>query len=187
MLTTTFCLVPAFASDLQKRLRTEEDEPESAAALLAEVRKQVSVLERYADKANHGMHGDDDMEREGTNLWNLCTRLNRELADKTAKGSVSSKLVLASRVLSYQILHLCQWSTKSQARIACHLMRIALKAARVCTGACSSLLFWIRDMICMTDFAAGPHRRWPRRSDCQIRPAEGRRLPRAIARAVSNT
>lgn len=85
------------------------------------------------------MHGDEDMEREGTNLWNLCTRLNREpAADKASKDSVWIKLVRASRVVAYQILHLCQWSSKSPTRVACHLMRIALKAAKVCTGSWSS-------------------------------------------------
>lgn len=79
------------------------------------------------------MLGAEDMDREGTNLWNLCTRLNRE-AGADSSDSVASKLILASRVLAYQILHLCQWSSKASANIACHLMRIALKAAKVCTG-----------------------------------------------------
>lgn len=84
------------------------------------------------------------MDREGTNLWNLCTRLNREAEVKSSKSS-ASKLILASRVLAYQILHLCQWSTKASANIACHLMRIALKAAKVCTGALihTSLFSWV--------------------------------------------
>lgn len=129
------CLVLAFASDLHKRLPTEKDDTKAASALLSEVHKQVQTLEKYADKSNHGMLGDEGLEREGTNLWNLCTRLKRESADTaTSKTSAGSKLVLESRVLAYQILHLSQWSSKSSVRIATHLMRIALKAAKCCTG-----------------------------------------------------
>lgn len=126
------CLVLAFASDLRRRLPGAKGDPNAAAALLAEVQRQVQTLERYADKPNHGLHGDEDLETEGTSLWNLCTRLNRE---SSTESQGSSRLVLASRVLAYQILHLCQWSFKCQARIACHLMAIALKAAKVCTSA----------------------------------------------------
>lgn len=129
------CLVPAFASDLYRRLPVAKDDPKAATALLAEVQKQVQTLERYADKPDHGLHGDEELEREGTSLWNLCTRLNRECRVKSSEQSQGLRLVLASRILSYHILHLCQWSSKCQARTACHLMTIALKAAKVCTSA----------------------------------------------------
>lgn len=129
------CVFLAFASDLQKRLPTEKADPKAAAALLAEVNNQARTLERYAERACYGMLGNEDMEREGTNLWNLCTRLNRKPAtEMSSRNPEISRLVLASRVTAYQILHLCQWSSKSSVRIACHLMRIALKTAKVCTG-----------------------------------------------------
>lgn len=81
------------------------------------------------------MYGDENMEREATNLWNLCTRLNREPAtEKSSRNPDTSRLLLASRIAAYQILHLCQWSAESSVHIACHLMRIALRAAKVCTG-----------------------------------------------------
>lgn len=100
---------------------------------MSDVYKQVQTLERYSTRTNHGMVGNEDMDTAGTNLWNLCTRLNRETGDKASKKPASS-LILLCRVLAYQILHLCQWSSKASANIACHLMRIALKAAKVCTG-----------------------------------------------------
>ncbi|KAF3765502.1 hypothetical protein M406DRAFT_67943 [Cryphonectria parasitica EP155] len=124
----------AFASDLSKRLPKDKDDTEVAASLLSEVQTQMQSIGRYADKMNHGMTGDEDLEREGTNLWNLCTRLNRAFTDKGQKTSPAFRLVLAGRVLAYQILHLCQWSSKNTAHITTHLMRIALKAAKCCTG-----------------------------------------------------
>lgn len=123
----------AFASDLYKRLPTIKDDTGAAEALLAEVQTQVQTLEKYSSKPNHGMLGDEDLDQEGTNLWNLCTRLKRESAGKGSQASVL-RVIMASRVLAYQMLHLCQWSSKASINIACHLMKIALKAAKVCTG-----------------------------------------------------
>lgn len=111
-----------------------KDDTSAADALLEDVQKQVHTLERYSSKPNHGMFGDEGMDQEGTKLWNLCTRLKRESAVAGPKSSIS-KLIMASRALAFQILHLCQWSSQASASIVCHLMKIALKAAKVCTGA----------------------------------------------------
>lgn len=127
--------VPAFTSDLYRRLPAEKDDPKAASALLGEVQKQAHTLMKYADKTNAGMLGDRAMEHEGTNLWNLCTRLTRDVADGTAKNVPGSlKLVLGSRVLAFHVLHLCQWSTEQPPHVACHLMRLALKVAKCCIG-----------------------------------------------------
>lgn len=123
----------AFASDLYKRLPTIKNDTSAAEALLAEVQTQVQTLEKYASKPNQGMLGNEDLDQEGTNLWNLCTRMKRESAGKGAQASIL-RVIMASRVLAYQMLHLCQWSSKASVDITCHLMRIALKAAKVCTG-----------------------------------------------------
>lgn len=81
------------------------------------------------------MLGDQDLERQGTELWNLCTRLYRNTTEKNLQNaSGGSELILYSRVLAYHILHLCQWSTKQPAQMVCHLMRLALKVAKCCIG-----------------------------------------------------
>lgn len=138
----------AFASDLHKRLPTIKDDTSAAEALLAEVQAQVQTLEKYSSKPNHGMLGDEDLDQEGTNLWNLCTRLKRESAVKVSQAPIL-RVIMASRVMAYQMLHLCQWSPKASVNITCHLMRIALKAAKVCTGMhCTGLLSMIRNIVC---------------------------------------
>lgn len=138
MLTIINCLISAFVCDLQQRLPTEKNDPKTAAALLDEVNRQVKMLVRYADKTNHGMHGNEDLEREGTSLWNLCSRLSRDPAmRKSSSGSEIATLLVSSRVAAYNILHLSQWSCTSSLPIVCHLMGIALKASRFCTGSCS--------------------------------------------------
>lgn len=126
----------AFTSDLQKRLPVDKDDSTAADALLSQVQKQAQTVEKYAEKAHHEMLGDEDLEREGTNLWNLCTRLIRVNTTKPApdKASAVSKLTLWGRVLAFQILHLCHWSSKSTYSVASHLIRLALKVVRLCIG-----------------------------------------------------
>ncbi|KUI61426.1 Testis-expressed sequence 11 protein [Cytospora mali] len=122
----------SFTSDLQRRLPVDKDDPTAASALLSLVQKQAQTIERYAEKAHHDFLEDVDLEREGTNLWNLCTRLNREDLDRPGKPSIT-KVVLWSRVLAFQMLHLCQWSaSKSTSPVACHLLKLAMKVAKFC-------------------------------------------------------
>ncbi|KAK7735234.1 sporulation-specific protein 22 [Cytospora paraplurivora] len=122
----------AFTSDLRSRLPADKDDPTAAGALLGQVQKQAQAVERYAEKVRHDMLEDGDLEREGTDLWNLCTRLFREIMVEHDKPTVKSKLLLWGRVLAYHILHLCQWSPKSTSSVACHLLRLALKVAKFC-------------------------------------------------------
>lgn len=114
------------------------------------MQKQAQAVERYAEKARHEFLEDGDLEREGTDLWNLCTRLNREIMIEPDKPPVKWKLFLWGRVLAYHILHLCQWSPKSTSSVACHLLRLALKVAKFCIGV--SLLYPppMRDIACLT-------------------------------------
>lgn len=121
----------AFASDLRRRLPTDKDDSAASQALLAEVQRQTQSIDRYSDKPYHGMLHDEDLDAEGTKLWNVCTRLGRENAARTSAGL---KLVLWSRVLALHILHLCQWSTKCTTPVASHLMGLALRVAKLCTG-----------------------------------------------------
>lgn len=123
-----------FTSNLYKRLPTEKDDSKSALGLLDEVQKRIQMLKKCTDRPSTGMLGNDKLEHEGTNLWNLCTRLTRDGVDGKSKGPESVKLILCSRILAYFVLHISQWSTKQPPHIACHLMRLALKVAKCCIG-----------------------------------------------------
>ncbi|KAH8778487.1 meiosis protein SPO22/ZIP4 like-domain-containing protein [Diaporthe sp. PMI_573] len=72
---------------------------------------------------------DEELEAEGTKLWNVCTRLSRE---NTAKSSAGLKLVLWSRVLAFQVLHLCQWSAECDHQTSSHLLGLALRVVKLC-------------------------------------------------------
>lgn len=132
----------AFASDLRRRLPTDKDDSAASQTLLNEVQKQTKSLDRYSDKPHHGMMHDEDLEEEGTKLWNVCTRLGRE---NPAKSSAGSKLVLCSRVLAFHILHLCQWSTKCTPQVAMHIMKLALGVAKLCIGSQAHAPSLLRD------------------------------------------
>ncbi|KAI3394550.1 hypothetical protein diail_2541 [Diaporthe ilicicola] len=122
----------SFASDLRRRLLTDKNDTAASRALLGEVQKQIQSLDRYSEKPHQGMLQDEDLDAEGTKLWNICTRLGRENVHGTAQSSTGLKLILASRVLAFHVLHLSQWSTKCTVSTASHLMGLALKAAKLC-------------------------------------------------------
>lgn len=85
---------------------------------------------------------DEDLDAEGTKLWNVCTRVGRENPARTSEGL---KLVIWSRVLAFHILHLCQWSTKCTTPVASHLMELALRVAKLCIGPQPSIsLLWCK-------------------------------------------
>lgn len=121
----------AFASDLRKRLPTDKDDSTASQTLLSEIHKHIQSLERSLDKPQHGMLHDEELETEGTKLWNVCTRLGRE---DPAKSSSGLKLVLRSRVLAFQLLHSCLWSSKSTSHTVFHLLGLALRVAKLCIG-----------------------------------------------------
>jgi hypothetical protein len=124
-------LATAFASDLRERLPIDKDDTAATQVLLSKVQQHIQSLERYSGKQQHGMLEDEDLETEGMKLWNVCTRLGRQ---NNVKSSAGPKLVLWSRVLAFQILHLCQWSVKCDFPTASRLSEVALRVAKLCIG-----------------------------------------------------
>lgn len=99
--------------------------------LLNKIQQQIRSLEKCLDRPQHDMLRDQGLEEEGTELWNVCTRLCRE---DRSKSSAGIKLVLMSRVLAFLILHSCQWSAKCDAETVSRLLGLALRVAKLCIG-----------------------------------------------------
>lgn len=127
--------------DLRKCLATDKDDSAASRALLGELQKQIQSLDRYSGKTHHGMLHDEDLDAEGTKLWNVCTRLYRENMNGTAKSSTGLNLILWSRVLAFHILHLSKWSTKCTPSTASHLIELGLRMAKLCIGLYTPILW----------------------------------------------
>jgi hypothetical protein len=121
----------AFASNLRNRLTSFDRN----AGLLDELLVHIRALPLPASSTLAAKQ--DDFDRIGTELWNLCTRLRRDeqpygnTTDVIAEKKPTLPLI---RVFAFLLLDTANGQAKrGRERKNCfRLMKIALKAARVC-------------------------------------------------------
>ncbi len=129
----------AFASTLETRLPTAATSQNPA--LLAELEEHISALpgEFYARVANKY----EELDRVGTVIWNLCTRLRRDF-DSDDPQEVPLILLLA-RVYAFLLLNGAHESGKGTDGNLARLMKIGIKAAKSCLGkqclSCSRIMW----------------------------------------------
>ncbi|KAF2036041.1 SPO22-domain-containing protein [Setomelanomma holmii] len=122
--------VLAFGSGLTKRLENERD-----ASLPDELLSQIRGLPLLPSSTLTAKQ--DALDKLGTELWNLSTRLRRDDAagDGKAKDEATRKnrTLCLLRVFSFLLLDSAAAQLKGRPRKTCiRLMKVALKAARVC-------------------------------------------------------
>lgn len=127
----------SFCADLKSRLPTSRD---SAAldALYDDLTTHLRAAEAQSQKARPGAKKRAaDLDRGGTELWNLGTRLRREL-DGSAEGSgvaarPRQKLLARCRYFAFLLIDIARRSAgEICGRDVVHLVRLALKAGRSC-------------------------------------------------------
>lgn len=130
----------SFCADLKSRLPTSRD---SAAlnALDADLATYLRAAETQLQKADVGARKRaTDLDRGGTELWNLCTKLRRELDGSGDKlGGVTGqrkKLFARCRYFAFLLIDIARSSAGGEegsgGRDVVHLVRLALKAGRGC-------------------------------------------------------
>ena len=107
--------------------------------LLDELHTNIQALPLPASSAV--VSRQDDLDRIGTELWNLSTRLRRnEQSNGQINHEASQKMKVLSllRVFAFLLLDTANAPAKSgRARKSCvRLMKVALKAARICLENC---------------------------------------------------
>ena len=128
----------SFCADLRSRLPTSHD---SAAldALDADLVIHLRTAEARPQKAHVGANNRAaDLDRGGTELWNLCTKLRRELdgsRDKLEGVAGKRKTLLARcRYFAFLLIDIARRSAGREkgvgGRDVVHLIRLALKAGR---------------------------------------------------------
>jgi len=120
----------AFLSDLQRRLPLACSSGDSgdAETLANEVDEHIHTL-----RNSRGGNKSTELDKVGTDLWNLCTRLRREFAGEHGRGT--KPIILRCRVLAFLALDLARWSEADASWTdAAHLLRVALKASKTCLG-----------------------------------------------------
>lgn len=120
-----------FASSLATRINASHD-----ATLVNDLQAHIRGLPFQSSSTI--VTKQDELDKLGTELWNLSTRLSREGAKPNgkAKGDIVSRnlAICLLRAFSFLLLDSASGlSSRNRGRAACiRLMRVALKAAKVC-------------------------------------------------------
>jgi hypothetical protein len=120
----------AFASNLPRRFESGRD-----SSLANDLQVQIRALPLQASSTVTAKQ--DELDRLGTELWNLSTRLRRDepaTNGKTKEEPVQkNRCTCLLRVFSFLLVDSAATQAKGRQRKSCvRLMKVALKAARVC-------------------------------------------------------
>ena len=146
----------AFARKLQQILSSNPADAPATDELVKESKTHIDKLFAVQQTSSLWINGRSrkqksaDIEDEGTRLWNVCTRLRRDLSGPSASANVAAsekrlaRLYLHGRVLAFHLLGVGvdialggSGGTKgktAQAQEMVRLLRLALKTARSCIG-----------------------------------------------------
>ena len=130
----------SFCTELKSRLLTSRD---SAAlnAIETDLASHLRSAEVLSQKASSlAKKRAAELDGAGTELWNLCTKLRRELGDPGTESGVlvgaRKKLLARCRYFAFLLIDIGRKSTEEREAVGLrdvvHLVRIALKAARGC-------------------------------------------------------
>jgi hypothetical protein len=120
----------AFASNLPERFENGRD-----TSLANDLQAHIRTLPLQASSTVTGKQ--DELDRLGTELWNLSTRLRRDepVTNSTTEEESTQKnrCTCLLRVFSFLLVDSAATQAKGRQRKSCvRLMKVALKAARVC-------------------------------------------------------
>ncbi|KAI1873577.1 hypothetical protein JX265_005199 [Neoarthrinium moseri] len=118
----------AYAHELHNRLRDRKSENQIR-QLRAELESQIRAAKSYSLRKSRRY---EPLDAAGTDLWNLCTRLNRE-QDGDSTTSLRQTLTLG-RVFAFSLVSLAHGSNNASVPELIRLTRISLKAGRSCIG-----------------------------------------------------
>lgn len=119
----------AFAAKVQKQLSSKINPKESAAAI-GEFETEIQSFP--TGLGSYGVQNYEDLDSNGTALWNLCTRLRRECDHEDS--NTQQILLLMARVYAFLLLDCAQSGERGTIPNVIRLFKIGLKAAKGCIG-----------------------------------------------------
>lgn len=129
----TFALVLSdFARNLYKILSSNPSDAPATDQLVDQINQHVKKLHSYTHKpAIAGVSRNPEVDKQGTRLWNICTRLRQE-CEPTNKRL--KRLYLYGRVIAFHLLVAANPRGTGKAQDLICVVKLALKAARDCVG-----------------------------------------------------
>jgi hypothetical protein len=120
----------AFGSNLHRRIENERD-----ASLVDEIQTQIRGLPLLPSSTLTAKQ--PELDKLGTELWNLSTRLRRDEAATDGKAQERAvrrnRALCLLRVFAFLVVDSASAHAKGRTQKSCiRLMKVALKAARVC-------------------------------------------------------
>lgn len=116
----------AFAAKVQKQLSSKTNPKE----LIAEF--ETAIQSFPPGFGSYGVQNYEELDSNGTALWNLCTRLKRECNHEDS--STQQILLLLARVYAFYLLDCAQSGERGTIPNIIRLFKIGLKAAKGCIG-----------------------------------------------------
>jgi hypothetical protein len=127
--TSSLTILLAFATEVEALL-SEPTGPRISASLVDKLENHIQTFPANVGSAASAKY--EDLDRSGTTLWNLCTRLKRS----DEPNNQQKPLVLAmTRLYAFLMLDSGQNSGKGNFTNGVRVMKVALKTAKNCLGA----------------------------------------------------
>ena len=121
----------AFATDLEAQLPAAAT-PRTSGTLLKELETHISTFpNKFALLA---AAKSEEVDRLGTSIWNLCTRLRRDFDSDDPKDV--PVILLLARVFSFLMLDGAYDGGRSAPGNLARLVKIGIKAGKSCIGSC---------------------------------------------------
>ncbi|KAI8316407.1 Transcriptional regulator [Colletotrichum sp. SAR11_59] len=134
-----------FADNLLKRLPEARDPP-AIDTLHDELMKKLNNTHGFLNLPRGKSRSQrNELDRKGTELWNLCMRLRRD--EMPGEPPTRKKLLLRARVFAFLMIDIARfWKVAEDARPedwmplanVVHLMRLALKTGKMCLDDCGA-------------------------------------------------
>lgn len=116
-----------FAQDAQSKLSTLKEESEIC-YLIDGFETQIRATKAHTTQ---GTKRNEQLASVGTDLWNLCIRLNQDSDNHEAS---MRKVLLWARVFAFQILVIAHGTECSQPNDFIRLNKLAIKTGKSCIG-----------------------------------------------------
>ncbi|TAQ83981.1 hypothetical protein B7494_g7694 [Chlorociboria aeruginascens] len=120
-------LLTTFSTDLLEELPRAEASKASG-TLFSEIERHISAFPYVGEAAASKCK---EIDKHGTTLWNLCTRLRRDCTPDTTP-TMRLTILLMARVFAFLLLDCAHQGGKSATGNLTRLMKIGIKAAKNC-------------------------------------------------------
>jgi hypothetical protein len=125
------CSFAAFSKELEVQLPAACSKPQGS--LFTDIQRHIFSFPSSSSLGPTAASKFEEIDSNGTSLWNLCTRLRRNFENDENGGSTPT-IIITTRVFAFFLLDCALESGKGTNANVIRLMKIGNKAAKGCIG-----------------------------------------------------